>query len=255
MSTAKPIDVLVVGAGFGGLYALHRLRDQGFSVQGVEAGGDVGGTWYWNRYPGARCDVESFDYSFSLPDLQQDWRWTERYAAQPEILRYLEHVADRLDLRRAITFNTRIISATWDAGGELWRVMADSGEDILTRHLILATGALSAAKRPDIDGVEDFQGRVLNTSSWPHDDSDLSGLRVGVIGTGSSAIQAIPVLAEQGRRAGRLPADGGLQHPRTQRPARPPPCGRLQGALRRAPPRHPRDPGGRGPQEHRQGPS
>ena len=197
MGEAEAVDVLVVGAGFGGLYALHKLRDAGFTVRGVEAGDGVGGTWYWNRYPGARCDVESFDYSFSLPDLQQDWRWTERYAAQPEILSYLEHVAERLELLDLLTFNSRIVSASWDDGDELWRAEADTGETILTRQLILATGALSAAKRPDIDGVEAFEGRVLNTSSWPRDEVDLGGLRVGVIGTGSSGIQAIPVLAEQ----------------------------------------------------------
>lgn len=197
MTVPNPIDVLVVGAGFGGLYALHKLRGQGLSVRVVEAGAGVGGTWYWNRYPGARCDVESLDYSFSFSDLQQKWDWTERYATQPEILRYLEYVANRLDLKRSITFDTRVTAATWDVEAARWRVVTDTGEAIETRYLILATGSLSAAKAPDIEGAGDFGGLALNTSSWPPEGANVSGLRVGVIGTGSSAIQAIPMLAKQ----------------------------------------------------------
>ena len=201
MEMPEATDVLVVGAGFGGLYAVHRLRGAGFNVHAVEAGTGVGGTWYWNRYPGARCDVESMDYSFSLPDLEQEWEWTERYATQPEILRYLNHVADRLDLRRSITLNTRVTAATWDAGSATWKVETDTGASVTTRFVILATGSLSAAKVPDIAGAGDFQGRAVITSNWPKEDVHLTGLRVGVIGTGSSAIQAIPVLA---KTAGRL---------------------------------------------------
>jgi cyclohexanone monooxygenase len=191
------LDVLVVGAGFGGLYAVHRLRGAGFSVHAIEAGGGVGGTWYWNRYPGARCDAESLDYSFSIPELEQAWDWSERYATQPEILRYIEWVADRLDLRRSITFNTRVTAATWNAEMASWCVTTDAGATIEARHLILATGSLSAAKAPDIDGAADFAGRTLSTAQWPHEGVDVSGQRVGIIGTGSSAIQAIPILAEE----------------------------------------------------------
>jgi cyclohexanone monooxygenase len=197
MDKPDAIDVLVVGAGFGGLYAVHTLRGAGFDVRAVEAGSGVGGTWYWNRYPGARCDVESLDYSFSLPDLEQEWEWTERYATQPEILRYLDHVADRLDLRRSITFNTRVTAATWHAGAAHWHVTTDTGRSMIARHVILATGSLSAAKEPDIPGAGNFQGKALITSSWPKEGVDVAGLRVGVIGTGSSAVQAIPVLARE----------------------------------------------------------
>jgi cyclohexanone monooxygenase len=197
MTTPATLDVLVVGAGFGGLYAVHRLRGAGFSVHAVEAGGGVGGTWYWNRYPGARCDAESLDYSFSIPELEQAWDWSERFATQPEILRYIEWVADRLDLRRSISFNTRVTEARWDAAAARWRIATDVGDSVEARHLILATGSLSAAKLPDIDGAAEFGGRTLSTAQWPHEGVDVSGQRVGIIGTGSSGIQAIPLLAEQ----------------------------------------------------------
>lgn len=198
MTSAKPIDAVVVGAGFAGLYLLHKLRMLGFSVVSYEAGSDVGGTWYFNRYPGARCDVESFDYSYSFdPVIEQEWTWTERFATQPEILRYIGFVADRLDLRRDIRFDTRVAAAQWQETAHLWDVTTDQGETVAARYLILATGSLSAAKAPDITGLATFGGETLFTSSWPEDGVDLSGRRVGIIGTGSSGIQAIPLIAEQ----------------------------------------------------------
>jgi cyclohexanone monooxygenase len=195
---SNEVDALVVGAGFGGLYMLHRLRKAGFVVKAVETGGDVGGTWFWNRYPGARCDIESFDYSYSFdPEIEQAWDWTERYAAQSEILSYIRFVADRLELRPDITFNTRVVSANYDEAAKRWTAVADSGAVWSCRFLILATGALSAAKALDIAGVDDFQGLKLLTSSWPAEDVDLTGKRVAVIGTGSSGIQSIPKIAAQ----------------------------------------------------------
>jgi cyclohexanone monooxygenase len=192
------VDVVVVGAGFAGLYMLHRLRGLGLSAFAFEAGGDVGGTWYWNRYPGARCDVESMQYSFSfLPELQQEWRWSELYAAQPEILTYARHVADRLDLRRDIRFETRVTSLHFDEAAEIWTVHTDRGDTVEARFCVMATGCLSTAKMPDIPGVESFRGKIYHTGAWPHDGVDFSGQTVGIIGTGSSAIQAIPVIARQ----------------------------------------------------------
>jgi cyclohexanone monooxygenase len=192
------VDVVVVGAGFAGLSALYRLREAGWSVQGFEAGDGVGGTWYWNRYPGARCDVASIEYSYSFSDeLQQDWVWTERYATQPEILRYLDHVADRFDLRRLIRFNTRVEAAVFDEATGAWDVRTSDGAETRARFVVMATGCLSTANLPDIPGRDSFEGEVLHTGRWPHHPVDLAGKRVGVIGTGSSAIQAIPVIAEE----------------------------------------------------------
>jgi len=194
----RVVDVAVVGAGFAGLYALYRLREAGWSVLGFEAGDSVGGTWYWNRYPGARCDVASVEYSYSFcDDLQQEWVWTERYATQPEILRYLEHVADRFDLRRHIHFNTRVEAAVFDEASGRWEVHTSDGEVTRARFVIMATGCLSTANLPEISGRDSFQGSVLHTGRWPHHPVDFSGQRVGIIGTGSSAIQAIPVLAAE----------------------------------------------------------
>ncbi|KQS03660.1 cyclohexanone monooxygenase [Sphingomonas sp. Leaf357] len=194
----REIDVVVVGAGFAGLYMIHKLRTLGFGVQGFEAGADVGGTWYFNRYPGARCDVESFDYSYSFDsEIEQEWNWTERFATQPEILRYIRHVADRLDLRRDIRFSTRVAAATWNEDQRRWQVTTDAGEMVAARYLILATGSLSAAKAPEIAGLDSFGGETLHTSSWPEEGVDFTGQRVGIIGTGSSAIQAIPLIAQQ----------------------------------------------------------
>jgi cyclohexanone monooxygenase len=190
------VDAVVVGAGFGGLYALHRLRESGLSVRVFEAGSDVGGTWYWNRYPGARCDVESFDYSYSFSEeLQQEWDWTERYASQPEILRYIEHVAERFDLRRDITFDTRVTAATFDDTVGRWLVETDGGEKVSATYLIMATGCLSESRIPDFPGIEEFEGETFHTARWPSEPVDLEGKRVGVIGTGSSGVQVITALA------------------------------------------------------------
>lgn len=197
--TDRPrVDVVVVGAGFAGLYMIHRTRAEGLSVRVFEAGDDVGGTWYWNRYPGARCDVESVEYSYSFDeDLQQEWNWTERYAAQPEILDYARHVADRFDLRRDITFSTRVVSAHFDESSSTWAVETDAGERVVSRFLVMATGCLSSANIPRFPGAESFAGPTYHTGQWPHEGVDFSGKRVGLIGTGSSAIQSIPIIAAQ----------------------------------------------------------
>jgi cyclohexanone monooxygenase len=193
-------DVVIVGAGFSGLYMLHKLRGLGFSVHVCEAGADVGGTWFWNRYPGARCDVESMQYSYSFDEaLQQDWRWSERFATQPEILRYIEHVADRFDLRRDISLDTRIETAVYDDAAAEWELTTQEGARIAARFCIMATGCLSAARIPDFPGSADYRGKIYHTGHWPHDGVDFSGLSAGVIGTGSSAIQAIPPIAAQAR--------------------------------------------------------
>ena len=192
------VEAVVVGAGFAGLYMLHRLRQLGFSVQVLEAADGVGGTWYWNRYPGARCDVESLQYSYSfMPDLDQEWNWTERYATQPEILRYLNHVADRLSLRSHIRFETRVTAATFDERQQKWLIETNHGENFSARFLILATGCLSLPRVPDLPGARRFNGRLLQTSRWPHEGVDFSGQKVGVVGTGSSGLQSIPVIAQQ----------------------------------------------------------
>lgn len=201
MSTSKDtrdFDVVVVGAGFSGLYLLHRLRRAGYSTIVLEAAGGVGGTWYWNRYPGARCDVPSVEYSYSFDEaLQQDWNWTERYAGQPEILAYLEHVAERFDLERDIRFDTKVRSAIFDNAAERWTVEAEDGGRFRSRFVAMATGCLSTSSIPKLPGLADFEGPVLHTGRWPHQPQDFTGKRVAVIGTGSSAIQAIPVIARQ----------------------------------------------------------
>ena len=164
----------------------------------IEEAGDVGGTWYWNRYPGARCDIQTIDYSYTFdPELESAWQWSEKYATQPEILRYLGFVADRYDLRRDIRFGTKVTAANWDRDAERWLLTTDNGATISCRYYIMATGCLSAPKPPEIDGVKDFKGEVYFTGRWPHDDVKLAGKRVAVIGTGSSAIQSIPLIAEQ----------------------------------------------------------
>lgn len=196
--TPAAVDVVVVGAGFAGLYALHRFRQQGLSVRVFEAADGVGGVWYWNRYPGARCDVESVDYSYSFDkDLEQEWNWTEKYATQPEILAYLNHVADRFDLRRDISFGTRVTDMVLDENALRWEVRTDRGDVVSARFCILAVGPLSNANIPAIDGLESFAGEVYHTAHWPHEGVDFTGKRVGVIGTGSSGIQAIPCIARQ----------------------------------------------------------
>jgi len=194
----RDLDVVVVGAGFGGMYALHHLRELGFGVRVFERGSDVGGTWYWNRYPGARCDVESVEYSYSFsPELQQEWTWSQRYPTQPEMLAYAEHVADRFDLRRDITFDTSVTSAAYDEQHDLWLVQTDRGERVAARFLVLATGVLSAARVPEFPGLARFHGETHHTSRWPAEGVDVTGKRVGVIGTGSSGIQVVPHLAAQ----------------------------------------------------------
>ena len=192
-------DAVVVGAGFAGLYMLHRLRGLGLSARVYEAGGDVGGTWYWNRYPGARCDVESLDYCYSFdPDLRREWKWTERYPTQPEILRYIDFVAERYDLRRDIQFETRVVSAEWDEDRRRWLVTTDRGDRVACTYCVMATGCLSVPKlSEEFDGEGRYQGEKYYTSRWPHEGVDFTGKRVAVIGTGSSAIQSIPVIAEQ----------------------------------------------------------
>ena len=191
-------DVVVVGAGFAGLYQLHRLRGLGFRVRVLEAGDGVGGTWFWNRYPGARVDIESQEYSYAFDEgLEDDWDWSERYATQPELLRYANHVADRFDLRRDIDLNTRVVAARFDETADLWRLRTVQGETISARFCVMATGCLSVVKEPDFPGQSRFQGQIWHTGRWPHEGVDFSGKRVAVIGTGSSAIQSIPLIAEQ----------------------------------------------------------
>jgi cyclohexanone monooxygenase len=199
--SAEAYDTVVVGAGFAGMYMLHRLRQQGLSVRVYEQGDGVGGTWYWNRYPGARCDVESMQYSYSFSDeLQQEWDWSERYAPQPEILKYANHVADRFDLRPDIQFDTRVERAVFDESTDRWSVTTSANGETRTvtaAYVILATGCLSNARMPDIKGLKDFKGEVYHTGHWPHHPVDFTGKRVAVIGTGSSALQSVPVIAAQ----------------------------------------------------------
>lgn len=194
----RQYDVIIIGAGFAGLYALHRMRGMGLTARVYEAGPEVGGVWYWNRYPGARCDVESLQYSYSFsPELEQEWVWTEKYATQPEILRYIQHVAERFDLRRDIQFNTRVQAAVYDEACARWELRTEAGERVSGRFCVMATGALTVPQLPDIPGIERFAGKIYHTAAWPQEGVDLAGGRVGVIGTGSSGIQAIPAIARQ----------------------------------------------------------
>jgi cation diffusion facilitator CzcD-associated flavoprotein CzcO/acetyl esterase/lipase len=198
-ATGANHDAIVIGAGFAGLYAVHKLRDElGLRVRGFEAAGGPGGTWWWNRYPGARCDFESVSYAYSFSaDLQREWEWTERFASQPEILRYLEWASDRLDVRREFRFDTRVTSVVWDEGAKLWTIETDKGDSVTARYVVTGVGNLSRAKDPEFLGLEDFAGELLRTSSWPHQPVDLTGKRVGVIGTGATGIQVIPEVAKQ----------------------------------------------------------
>lgn len=198
------VDVAIVGAGFAGMYMLYRARQAGFTARVFERGGGVGGTWYWNRYPGARCDVPSLEYSYQFSDeLQQEWEWSEKYATQPEILRYAEHVADRFDLRRDISFNTTVISLQWH--NDAWLVTTTAANDAsphrehttTARFVVLGTGCLSSANVPRFPDDHLFTGGTYHTGAWPHEGVDFSGRRVAVIGTGSSGIQSIPLIAEQ----------------------------------------------------------
>jgi cation diffusion facilitator CzcD-associated flavoprotein CzcO len=197
-ASGTDFDVIVVGAGFAGLYMLHRLHGMGFSVRVLEAGSGVGGTWYWNRYPGARCDVESAEYSYQFsPELQQEWDWSERYAAQPEILRYANHVADRFDLRRDIDFDTRVTTTTFDEAANHWTIETDDGARISANFCVMATGCLSVPNQPKFKGTDTFAGPTYHTGTWPHEGVDFTGQHVGIIGTGSSAVQSIPIIAQQ----------------------------------------------------------
>ena len=200
-SPTQTFDALVVGAGVGGLYALHRLRDKlGLKVKVLDAATDVGGTWYWNRYPGCRCDVESLEYSFSFdPDLEQEWSWPERYGNQPEILDYVRHVAKRFDLYKDIQFETRVKHATYDREANRWTLETEAGETFSAPITIMATGNLSIPRVPDFPGLNDFKGETYHTGLWPHEGVDFTGKRVGVIGTGSSGVQSIPIIAKQAK--------------------------------------------------------
>jgi len=197
----RELDAVVVGAGFSGLYMLHRLRDVlGLEARVYEAGDGVGGTWYWNRYPGARCDSESFYYSYSFSEeLEQEWEWTSKYPAQPEILRYLEHVADRFDLGRDIQFGTRVTDAAFNETNDRWEITTGTGERISAQFFISAVGCLSAANVPEFEGLDRFEGSWYHTGAWPHDGVDFTDKRVGLVGTGSTGIQAAPVIAEEAR--------------------------------------------------------
>ncbi|MFT5503724.1 MAG: cyclohexanone monooxygenase [Gammaproteobacteria bacterium] len=193
-------DVVIIGAGFSGIYALYRLRSLGFSVALLEAASGPGGTWFWNRYPGARCDVQSMVYSYSFDDqLQQDWKWTERYARQPEILEYIQHVVERYDLGKDIRFNCKVEQAEFDESQNSWLLTDSSGDQIRSQFCIFATGCLSVPRLPEIDGIDEFEGQAYHTGQWPHEAVDFSGLNVAVVGTGSSGIQSIPVIAQQAR--------------------------------------------------------
>ena len=201
--TSKPtlqLDAIVIGGGLGGLYTLHRLRSMGLAVRVFEAGSGVGGTWFWNRYPGCRCDVESMEYSYSFSnELQQEWKWPERYGTQPEILRYVNHVAERFDLMRDVQLNTRVRSAVFGAEANRWTVTTDRGEVVSAPYCVMATGNLSTPRMPDTPGMDRFKGKFYHTGLWPQEGVDFSGLRVAVIGTGSSGVQSIPHIAAQAK--------------------------------------------------------
>ncbi|SMH44646.1 flavin-containing monooxygenase [Mesorhizobium australicum] len=202
VSPAKRVDVIVVGAGFGGMYATYKFREMGKNVVSIEAGGDVGGVWYWNRYPGARCDLMSVDYSYGFsPEVEQEWTWSEQFAGQPEILAYANFVADKLDLRKHYLFNTRVVSAVWNEAAKVWRATTDKGEVLEAPYCIMTTGPLSIPKDPDIPGIDKFKGLLLRAQKWPHEPVSFEGKRVGLIGTGSTGIQ---VVQEVGRKAGEL---------------------------------------------------
>ena len=197
-SERHKLDAIVVGAGFAGLYSLYKLGQLGLQVQVLEAGSDIGGTWFWNRYPGARCDVESLEYSYSFSDeLQQEWTWPERFAAQPDILRYINHVADRFGLRPFIQTDTRVMSAVFDKETNLWEVETAKGEVLKAPFCVMATGNLSLPRVPALPGLSTFKGNWYHSGLWPKESVDFARRRVGVIGTGSSGIQMIPIIAEQ----------------------------------------------------------
>ena len=196
----QTVDVLVIGAGFAGLRALYRFRGLGYKVKVLEASEDIGGVWYHNGYPGARCDVESYDYSYSFsPELEQEWRWSERYATQPEILRYINHVAERFDLRRDIQFNTRMTNATYDEASARWVIETEGGETFQAQFLMMCVGQLSTTKSPSYPGLSDYKGEVIHSGKWPKHEVTYEGKRVAIIGTGSSGMQMTPVIAKQAK--------------------------------------------------------
>jgi len=196
----RELDVVVVGAGFSGMYLLYKLRPLGFSVKVLEAGTDVGGTWFWNRYPGARVDIQSVEYSMTFdPQLEKDWKWTEKYSPQPELLKYAQHISERYDLRKDIEFTTKVESAKWDDKTERWTIRTSTGDTITAKYYVMASGTLSVPKDVDIEGTNRFKGATYLTSRWPHEGVDFTGKRVAVIGTGSSAIQSIPIIAAQAK--------------------------------------------------------
>ncbi len=197
-SSGADLDVIVVGGGIGGLYTIYRMRQLGLRVKAFEAGNGIGGTWHWNRYPGCRCDVESMEYSFSFsPELEQEWHWPERYGTQPELLRYLNHVADRFDLRKDVQLNTRVLTAHFDSTTNLWTITTDQNDTVSSPYLIMCTGNLSTPRVPDFPGIESFNGTCYHTGLWPQEGVDFTGKRVAVIGTGSSGVQSIPIIATQ----------------------------------------------------------
>jgi cyclohexanone monooxygenase len=219
---ADQLDAIVVGAGFAGLYALYSLRTRGLRGQILEAGKDIGGTWFWNRYPGARCDVESLEYSYSFSEeLQQEWNWPERFAAQPDILRYINHVADRLELRQFIRTGTRVVSGAFDKATDRWTVTTANGEIFQAPFCIMATGNLSLPRVPNFPGLESFKGNWYHSGLWPEEGVDFSGRRVGVIGTGSSGIQMIPVIAEQAKHLFVFQRSANFSVPAVNRPITP----------------------------------
>ncbi|GAA4701616.1 flavin-containing monooxygenase [Brevibacillus fulvus] len=198
ISPQAHFDAVVIGAGFSGLYMLYRLREAGFTTHAYEAGGGVGGVWYWNRYPGARCDSESIYYNYTFSEeLYKEWTWSSRFPAQPEILRYLNFVADKFDLRKDIQFQTRITAAHFQEESNRWHIYTDAGSCVCATYLISGVGCISASHIPNIPGLESFRGEWYHTGHWPHEPVNFTGKRVGVIGTGSSGVQAIPVIAEQ----------------------------------------------------------
>src|SRR5688572_27094398 len=191
-------DAVVIGAGFAGLYQLYKLREEGFTAVVFEMGDGVGGTWYWNRYPGARCDIQSIEYSYSFDEsIQREWVWTENMPPQSEVEAYLNFVCDRLDLRRDIRFSTKVVAAHFDEASAAWTVTTDRGDTLTTQFVIAATGCLSAPLEPDIPGLHSFAGTMLYTNRFPKDGFDFTGQRVAVIGTGSSGVQSIPIIASQ----------------------------------------------------------
>ena len=216
----EPLDVVVVGAGFAGMYAIWKLGQSGLSLRVIEAGSDVGGTWYWNRYPGARCDITSMEYSYSFSEeLQQEWEWTEIMAAQPEILSYANHVADRFELRQHIDFDTRVTAAHYDEERNLWEVTTDGDRVYHARFCVMATGCLSVPNTPLIEGQGGFGGEVYHTGNWPADGVDFAGKSVGIIGTGSSGVQSDSGDRPRGRTPDCSAAHAQLQHARQQRAA------------------------------------